>query len=532
MCAIDTSDRLYCWGQNTNGSVGNGTTTQVTTPTLIDSGVSYSKVYVLSDQTCGITTTGVAKCWGANWSGALGTGDWSSHTTPTLVDSGVSYSKLVISTNYRCGLTTGNVVKCWGNMKDISTPATIAYSTATAPQTMFSGATFQDLFGSGAGFCVRDSDNVVSCTGALDQNIAYSAWNNFEPLASWSKWIPDTYYGCGLTTTGVMKCATPMTIALGDYQSDTLFRSISVPVYSVDTYVDFASDNGICAVTSTGKIHCWGVTYTFKWMDISDGNIFMPTKVMNAPTGVKKIAMGGGNICVIDGNDDIQCVGTVASTLGDSSATAGPVYNFTSFVKANTSKKFTSISMAANVVCGISTAQELVCWGALPGDGSGNSSNPVVVDAGTTYQSITVSMYTRCGLTTGGVAKCWGTRNDSLGQLTANGTPVNSPIVADSGTTFKKLQTFQNSQATCGITSSDELRCWSYGMTGIASVPATYFSGTTFSEVYGSGGVACGLTTGGVLKCLTGPQNNSGYYSVLGTGKTKRGFAPLKATQQ
>jgi|GEM_PF-913078 CUB domain./Regulator of chromosome condensation (RCC1) repeat. len=532
ICVIDMSDRLYCWGQNNYGAVGNNTTTPVSSPALIDSGVTYAKAYSYGDVTCGITTAGVLKCWGVNWSGQLGTGDYSAHSTPTVVDSGTAYSKIVLSDAGRCGLTTTNQVKCWGNITLSQSPSTIATTYMTTPALALGGAQVQDIFGSGRGLCIRDSDNITSCTNGLDQNIQLSTWKTYEPLANWSKWIPDSSYGCGLTTTGVVKCTTMNNTGLGDGTLDTPNRTVSVPVFSNETYVDFDNDNAVCGITSTGLLRCWGNTYTFRWINMTDGNIYMPSRVTNAPTGLKKIAMGSGNICVIDSNDDVQCVGTATNLLGNSAATGAPTYEFSSFVKAATTKKFTQISMASNIVCGISTAQELLCWGTNPGDGSSASTDPVVVDPGTTYQSITVAPYTRCGLTTAGVVKCWGFDRGGLGTASPTNNYMNSPVVGDSGTTYKKLVTFKNSQVTCGITSADQLRCFGYGQTNIATTPTTYDSGTTYSEIYGGGSLICAQTTGGVLKCLAGQQSSEGFYSTLGTGKTVRGFAPLQSTHQ
>jgi alpha-tubulin suppressor-like RCC1 family protein len=72
-CAISTSTELFCWGINTQGQLGAGTTeSQASMVTL---GTGWTDVATGSMSTCGIRDSDVF-CWGTGkWFGQTGTHD-------------------------------------------------------------------------------------------------------------------------------------------------------------------------------------------------------------------------------------------------------------------------------------------------------------------------------------------------------------------------------------------------------------------------------------------------------------------------
>ncbi|MFZ4541432.1 MAG: RCC1 domain-containing protein [Rickettsiales bacterium] len=81
-CAIANDNKVYCWGANERGSIGNSTSTGVGSapalrPTLVTmpAGVtSFSKIVSGQDYFCALSNTNRAYCWGQNYFGQVGDG--------------------------------------------------------------------------------------------------------------------------------------------------------------------------------------------------------------------------------------------------------------------------------------------------------------------------------------------------------------------------------------------------------------------------------------------------------------------------
>lgn len=85
-CGETTNNRAYCWGSNTRGGVGDGSRlNQRLTPVAVVGGLFFSQVSAGSFYTCGRTAEGKAYCWGDNLSGELGDGTTTERSTPTAV---------------------------------------------------------------------------------------------------------------------------------------------------------------------------------------------------------------------------------------------------------------------------------------------------------------------------------------------------------------------------------------------------------------------------------------------------------------
>ncbi len=74
-CAITLTGDVYCWGRNADGEVGDGTTIDRPTPTLVASGFTSIETTVLT--TCAVSVSNGVSCWGTFSGGAI--------TQPTAV---------------------------------------------------------------------------------------------------------------------------------------------------------------------------------------------------------------------------------------------------------------------------------------------------------------------------------------------------------------------------------------------------------------------------------------------------------------
>ena len=86
-CAVTTDGTAYCWGHDRSGQLGNGIEkeTQSTVPVRVGAALVFRSVSAGLTHTCGVTTDSVAYCWGLNSSGQLGIGSTTNADGPERV---------------------------------------------------------------------------------------------------------------------------------------------------------------------------------------------------------------------------------------------------------------------------------------------------------------------------------------------------------------------------------------------------------------------------------------------------------------
>ncbi len=72
-CAVRADGRAYCWGDGSEGELGNGATTVTTRPVEVGGGLNIVQVAAGFRHSCALTREGMVWCWGANDDGQLGT---------------------------------------------------------------------------------------------------------------------------------------------------------------------------------------------------------------------------------------------------------------------------------------------------------------------------------------------------------------------------------------------------------------------------------------------------------------------------
>jgi alpha-tubulin suppressor-like RCC1 family protein len=120
--AIKTDGTLWTWGWNaTYGQLGDGTTTNRSSPVQVANGgtnwkqVSPSKGNSGNRYMMAVKTDGTLWGWGANWGQQLGNGTGTNVSTPTQIGSGTTW-KLVSCGYYNsCGVKTDGTLWIWGN---------------------------------------------------------------------------------------------------------------------------------------------------------------------------------------------------------------------------------------------------------------------------------------------------------------------------------------------------------------------------------------------------------------------------------
>jgi alpha-tubulin suppressor-like RCC1 family protein len=130
-CGVDFGGYVWCWGWNTWGQLGDGTTTDRSYATRVcatgsgqdcTNGTLLSGVYAVAAgeaHTCAYLSSGGVKCWGNNGYGQLGDGTQNASSLPVGV-SGLSsgVSAVTAGGGHTCALLTSGGAKCWGYNAD------------------------------------------------------------------------------------------------------------------------------------------------------------------------------------------------------------------------------------------------------------------------------------------------------------------------------------------------------------------------------------------------------------------------------
>ena len=181
-CGISTVGSAYCWGADDKGQLGNGATTgDQSSPTLVPApgGASWSKIHAAGpdtnnfggQQTCAVTTAGAGFCWGDDSEGQLGngatTGDQAS-PSPVSTPGGVIWSKITTGLKHTCGVSTTGAGYCWGAGQSvqlgIGLPAPSSVTTPTAVVTPV-GAAWAEISPGSFMTCGRTTAGVGYCWG-------------------------------------------------------------------------------------------------------------------------------------------------------------------------------------------------------------------------------------------------------------------------------------------------------------------------------------------------------------------------------
>ncbi len=114
-CATRTDGQVFCWGRNSYGNLGNGTTTSSTLPVEVLNLTGAIKTQAGSGFSCSLTNDGNVWCWGKNYQGRLGIGSTVNQSLPAQVGLASPAIDISITYGHTCALLDDGRVFCWGS---------------------------------------------------------------------------------------------------------------------------------------------------------------------------------------------------------------------------------------------------------------------------------------------------------------------------------------------------------------------------------------------------------------------------------
>ena len=158
---------IFCWGDNNDGKLGDGTNISRSVPTKVQSNLTWVTVSAGDLFTCALTADGSAYCWGQNTRGELGTGGTvQTQFLPVPVAGGLSFKQISSGGGHTCAVTsTGGEVYCWG-LNSSGQLADLTNTNRGVPTHIAGNLTFVEVSAGADHTCGRGTDGIVYCWGS------------------------------------------------------------------------------------------------------------------------------------------------------------------------------------------------------------------------------------------------------------------------------------------------------------------------------------------------------------------------------
>jgi|GEM_PF-656665 len=554
-CGIRNDGTGYCWGNDTDGKLGNGATGSGTAPSPINvaavTGTAWTSLSAAQNHSCGIRDNGTGWCWGNDTNGELGNGAGltADQTAPSAIDltgvSGSAWISLEAGTAHSCGVRNDGTGYCWGDDSDGELGNDSATGLQVSPYpvttTGLSGSGWVRIVASGSHSCGIRNDGTISCWGndgagrlanGPEGGDETSAVNVVGGMV-WKALEAGSDHSCGIKSDDTAWCWGDDTT--GELGNGAPSDDQNVPVAVTGGHLWKKIDSGTghtCGIKSDDTAWCWG--------NDSNGQLGDGVTTTGSPDPVlvsggstwKMIDTGSGITCGIKSDDSLWCWGGDASGQLGNGATTGNQID-PNLVTGSYSWK--SVSTGTNHTCGIQADNTLWCWGSDSsgqlGNGAttGNQADPVYIMANIAV--VAVSSAHTCAIDRTSDLWCWGAAsNGRLGNGTTTPNQV-SPVLITGGP-WSALHAGLNSH-TCATKADGSLWCWGLNSTGqlgdgtltARSSPTQVIGGGTWLAVSVGSTHSCGLAGGGAMPAKAacwGTATNG----ELGHGKFSYTIAP------
>lgn len=524
VCALRSTGAMSCWGSNDRGQLGDGTTTDASSPVQV-TGLTSGVVRIEAgfENSCAVTSAGEALCWGNNQTFGAGsvTADANADNIPDPVlvptrVTGLASGVVAIAVNgerasatssvaHGCAVLQYGELVCWGSNNNGQVGVAGA-GPFDSPRQVAVGVQVSAIALGAIHSCALSVDGGVTCWGA----------NNFGQLAN------------GTTTAVTAGTLTPVSGAASGIVQISSGRYTS------------------CALTNAGGLRCWGDNIHGGIESTpTRSSITSPVTPYSLSSGIAAVALGEYSTCIVLANRDLRCWG--ANDFGQT-GDGHQTWSFTPVAvhsAAGNSTPLAGIQTLGSSLwgsCGVTASGGLKCWGYNfnyeIGDGT-RVSAPHAVDnihLPSGVQRVEGRHAGYCAVLTDTQAHCWGLngnsrfgQGDSVASITPRPMLTGSPSTAVTGVTEVAVGQYHscvvaNGSAMCagwntsgalgdGTTNDSSVLVQVSGLTsGVSKIAVGGGFGSMFS---------CAVLTDGTVRCWGSDSNGQ-----LGNGAGSSSTVP------
>jgi alpha-tubulin suppressor-like RCC1 family protein len=319
-CVVTASGGALCWGYNFRGQLGDGTSSNSNVPVAVQGlAANVAQISTGGNHSCALTTDGAALCWGDNTYGQLGDGTTTGSPAPHPVQGlGSGVAQISAGERHTCALTTSGGVLCWGAGGRLGNDT---FGASAIPVPVYGlGSGVVQISAGESHTCAVTATGQALCWGFNDYGqlgvnpVSYVAFRP-EAVSGLSSGVAQISAGaqhtCAVTTGGEALCwGYNYRGQLGD--GSNVDRHAPVTVYGLSSGVAqiSAGDWHSCALTTGGGVQCWGIGPHFSVIG-NDMILYSRTavEVSGLGSGIVQVSAGVAHTCALTNAGGVKCWG-------------------------------------------------------------------------------------------------------------------------------------------------------------------------------------------------------------------------------
>jgi len=555
-CAIRADGRVFCWGDNAEGKLGNGSSGGVSdVPVAVDTSTGLTNAVAVGvgrNHACALRADGRVFCWGARSSGQLGDGaNVGFSAVPVAVDTSTALGNaiaLAVGHDHTCALAADGGVLCWGsNGGGQLGRNTLGEVISAVPIEVDTTSGLTRVVAITAGFlhtCGLRADGRALCWGSNDLgqlgNGTVNFAANFVPsevsgLRSIVALTAGSTHTCGLRADGRAFCwgGSSEGRVLGNSGAPEPRALASSEVFgvagSISATTVVAGSVYTCALRANGTAACWGDNAvgqvgsgTTTTPQVSPVSVLRDTgnpAIREVLSNLVALAAGGSHTCALraDGEvlcwglDDVGQLGSGGSGPGGFRRAATRVVVDKELVRPLTN--VVGLAAGGSHTCALRANGEVFCWGFNEsgelGIGSSGGTIGVAVPVDdltglTNAVALAATGSNTCALRGDGQVFCWGDNGQGQLGIGSSGGSSNVPTPVSTASGLTNVVSITAGLASfCALRADGAVFCWGLNTAGQLGIGSSGGFRDTPTQVRTDTGLssAVGLEGGGSHTC-------------------------------